>query len=168
MRCMHFALASRRCKSSNRSCNAALQAVRVERSSANVRSVLTDLRIRSGLTGRSSFPRDSWCSRVPNLPNRRTNSLVLICCRSPQVCTSIALSFLAVTEPTPNILFTGSLTMNSSISSGVTVNWPSGLFQSDAIFARNLLGAMPAEMVIPTSSRTRSRISVAMRVALPW
>ena len=33
---------------------------------------------------------------------------------------------------------------------------PSGFFQPDAIFARNLLGATPADAVSPVSARIRS------------
>ena len=75
--------------------------------------------------------------------------------------------FFSVTCPTPKILLTGNLSMNVCASLGVMVNWPSGLFQSEAILARNLLEAMPADIVTPISFLTRSLISVAMRVALP-
>ena len=57
--------------------------------------------------------------------------------------------------------------MNCSTSLGAIVNSPSGLFQSEAIFARNLFGAIPAEIVIPTRSFTFCLISLAIRVALP-
>jgi len=73
----------------------------------------------------------------------------------------------AVTAPTPNIFSTGSLDTKASTWSGVTVNWPSGFSQSLAIFAMNLFGAIPHEMVMPSSSRTARRISRAMSVALP-
>ena len=45
---------------------------------------------------------------------------------------------------------TGKSFKNPSTCSGLITNWPSGLFQSLAIFARNLLGAIPAEIVMPT------------------
>ena len=47
------------------------------------------------------------------------------------------------------------------------MNCPSGFRQSEAIFARNLLDAIPAEIVTPTSLRTLPLISVAIFVALP-
>ena len=42
---------------------------------------------------------------------------------------------------------------------------PSGLFQSEAILARNLFGATPAEAVSPVSSRIAARIAIAVAVA---
>lgn len=77
-------------------------------------------------------------------------------------------SRVAVTLPTPCSLRTGSAATNASISCGRTTNSPSGLFQSDAIFAMNLFGATPADTVTPTVSNTRWRISRAISVALPW
>src|SRR5258708_4188470 len=57
----------------------------------------------------------------------------------------IARSFFAVTGPTPESASTGSSRRNSSIRpGGITVS-PSGFFQPEAILARNLLGATPAE-----------------------
>ncbi len=54
--------------------------------------------------------------------------------------------------------------MNPAASAGETQNCPSGFFQSLAIFAISLFGAIPAEAVSPVSSRIRSRIRAAMTV----
>jgi hypothetical protein len=53
---------------------------------------------------------------------------------------------------------TGSGNKNESISSGCMTKSPSGFFQSEAIFARNLFGATPAEAVSFSSVRICSRI----------
>ena len=53
----------------------------------------------------------------------------------------------AVFGPTPQSASTGSFTRNASIRSGAITVRPSGFFQPDAIFARNLFGATPAETV---------------------
>ena len=82
--------------------------------------------------------------------------------------TPSAASRAAVAGPTPLSLCTGKLGMNSAMSCGRISHWPSGLFQSLAILASILLGAMPAEAVMPTSWRMAARIASAMRVALPW
>ena len=47
-------------------------------------------------------------------------------------------------------------------------HWPLGLFSSEAIFARNLFGATPADAVRESSRQIVSLISCAMSVALPW
>ena len=59
----------------------------------------------------------------------------------------------AVTGPTPHSASTGSRCRNDSTRSGATTVSPSGFFHADAIFARNLLGATPAEAVSPVVSR---------------
>ena len=56
---------------------------------------------------------------------------------------------------------------NSATLSGGMVKTPSGLFQSLATLARNLLGATPAETVTFNSSLILRRISSAINVALP-
>ena len=76
-------------------------------------------------------------------------------------------SFSLVTLPTPNIRLTASVFTKPSTLSGVITNCPFGLFKSLATFARNLLGATPAEAVTPTSSAIIFRISSAINVALP-
>ena len=53
----------------------------------------------------------------------------------------------AVTGPTPHNASTGSFCRKRSIRSGAMTVRPSGFFQPDAIFARNLLGATPADAV---------------------
>ena len=58
-------------------------------------------------------------------------------------------SRLAVTGPTPQSASTGSFCRKASTRSGAITVRPSGLRQADAIFARNLLGATPAEAVRP-------------------
>src|SRR5687768_4054778 len=60
---------------------------------------------------------------------------------------------LAVTGPTPHNASTVSLERKCSTRSGaITVN-PSGFFHADAIFARNLFGATPADAVSPVAPR---------------
>ena len=78
-----------------------------------------------------------------------------------------AASLASITLPTPGSLPTGSGARKASTIAGLSTNWPSGLFQSLAILARNLLGAIPAEAVRRVSSRIASRMRVAMAVALP-
>ena len=67
-----------------------------------------------------------------------------------------ARSLRAVTGPTPHNASTGSFCRNGSTRSGLITVSPSGFFQPDAIFARNLFGATPAEAVSPVSARMRS------------
>ena len=55
----------------------------------------------------------------------------------------------AVTGPTPHSASTGSLCRNCSTRSGAITVRPSGFFQPEAIFARNLFGATPADAVRP-------------------
>ncbi|MNT31613.1 hypothetical protein D3C72_1674580 [compost metagenome] len=70
-----------------------------------------------------------------------------------------------VTLPTPGTLRTGKGSRKASTLLGRTTNRPSGLFQSDAILARNLLGATPADAVRPVSSRICWRMTWATSVA---
>ncbi len=67
-----------------------------------------------------------------------------------------ARSLPAVTGPTPQSASTGSFCRNGSIRSGAITVRPSGFFQPEAILARNLFGATPAEAVRRVSSRMRS------------
>ena len=71
-----------------------------------------------------------------------------------------------MTWPTPGRRPTGSGVRNCSIRCGRSTNCPSGLFQSLAILARNLLGATPAEAVSAVSSRICARIASAVAVAV--
>jgi len=57
--------------------------------------------------------------------------------------------FLAVTRPTPGIRLTGNRRTKLSLSSGEITKSPSGLSQSEAIFAKNLFPATPAEAIKP-------------------
>ena len=75
-------------------------------------------------------------------------------------------SFSPVTLPTPGRRPTGSGDRNVSTSPGWMTKSPSGLRQSEAIFARNLFGATPAEAVRCSSWRIWSRIARATRVAV--
>ena len=54
-----------------------------------------------------------------------------------------------VTLPTPGILPSGRSVKKASTFCGGRTNWPFGLFQSEAILAKNLFGATPAEAVRP-------------------
>ena len=56
----------------------------------------------------------------------------------------------------PTSASTGSCCRNGSTRSGLITVRPSGFFQPDAIFARNLFGATPADAVRPVSARMRS------------
>ncbi len=64
-----------------------------------------------------------------------------------------ARSLPAVTGPTPQSASTGSPWRNRSTRSGAITVRPSGFFQPEAIFARNLFGATPADAVSSVSSR---------------
>ena len=65
-------------------------------------------------------------------------------------------SFFAVTGPTPHSASTGSFCRNGSTRSGAITVSPSGFFHPDAIFARNLFGATPADAVSPVAARISS------------
>ena len=78
-----------------------------------------------------------------------------------------AANLAALTGPIPGIFVTQRRALNSSSSLGLTTNKPFGLSQSLATLAINLLGATPAEIVMPTSASTVDLISCAIRVALP-
>ena len=147
--------------------NSARQAASVARSSLKVRSTERDLRTRWGCTGRSSFPRARSKRRCPNTPKRSVSVGRSRARRSSQLRSPRRWSFSAVRGPTPKSFSTGRRRTKASTSSGFRTKSPSGLRQSLAIFARNLLGATPAETVSPSSSRTARRMASAMRVALP-
>ena len=76
-----------------------------------------------------------------------------------------ARSFFAVTGPTPHSASTGSCCRNGSTRSGLITVRPSGFFHPDAIFARNLFGATPADAVRPVSARMRAFSRRATAVA---
>ncbi|KAG1257220.1 hypothetical protein G6F66_014722 [Rhizopus arrhizus] len=76
-----------------------------------------------------------------------------------------AASLPSITLPTPGTRFTGSGSRNASTRCGGITNWPSGLRQSEAILARNLFGAIPAEAVSWVSSRICVRMVRAISVA---
>ena len=78
------------------------------------------------------------------------------CGRRPGVAIPEARSLPAVTGPTPHNASTGSFRRNRSTRSGAMTVRPSGFFQPEAIFARNLFGATPAEAVSCVSSRIRA------------
>lgn len=70
-----------------------------------------------------------------------------------------------VTFPTPGKRPTGSGNKRESTSAGWMTNRPFGFFQSDAILARNLFGATPAEAVRLRSARICWRMTRATSVA---
>ena len=76
-----------------------------------------------------------------------------------------ARSFFAVTGPTPQSASTGSCCRNGSTRSGLMTVRPSGFFQPEATFARNLFGATPADAVSRVSSRIRAFTRFATFVA---
>ena len=67
-----------------------------------------------------------------------------------------ARSRAAVTGPTPHSASIGSPCRKRSTRSGAMTVSPSGFCQPEAILARNLFGATPAEAVRPVSSRMRA------------
>ena len=71
-----------------------------------------------------------------------------------------------MTLPTPGMRPTGRGRRKVSTSLGWMTKRPSGLRQSEAILARNLLGATPAEAVRFSSSRICWRMALATRVAV--
>ena len=73
--------------------------------------------------------------------------------------------FFSVTLPTPGILPKGRVSKKAMTLCGGRTNCPFGLRQSDAIFAKNLFGAMPAEAVRPVSAKMAARISLATSLA---
>ena len=72
-----------------------------------------------------------------------------------------------MTFPTPNNSSTGNSFIKLSISSGFITNKPFGLFQPLAIFAKNLLGATPADAVSWVLSHIVFCIALAIHVPLP-
>ena len=118
-----------------------------------MRSAPWDLTTRSGTTRRSSRPQARAVSqpacdptaacRVAGVALRTSTSFSIPCARSR----------FAVTGPTPHKASIGRSCRKASIRSGAMTVSPSGLRQPDAIFARNLLGATPADAVSPVSSR---------------
>ena len=67
----------------------------------------------------------------------------------------------------PGIFFKESCSTKLATLSGDITHLPLGLFSSLAIFAINLLGAMPAEAVKFNSLNISARIFSAIKVALP-
>ena len=74
-------------------------------------------------------------------------------------------SFFAVTGPTPHRASTGSFCRKASTRPGDTTVRPSGFCQPEAILARNLFGATPADAVSASSDRIRRFSSWATSVA---
>ena len=118
-----------------------------------MRSEPDDFAVRFGVTGRSSTPSASRRSQSVRLPTARCSTWGSAVRTSTSRTIPSARSRFAVTGPTPHSASTGRRCRNASTrSAGMTVR-PSGLSQSEAIFAKNLLGAAPAETVSSTSSR---------------
>src|SRR5207253_356985 len=65
----------------------------------------------------------------------------------------------AITFPTPHRRPIGSGARNAASPPCGTTTSPSGFFNSEAIFARNLFGARPADAVRPVPSRMRALIA---------
>src|SRR6266851_4318066 len=89
---------------------------------------------------------------MPYRPKRPSSVAKSMRRRSAIVCTSRCFSFSSVTLPTPGRRSTGSGNKNESISSGCMTKSPSGFFQSEAIFARNLLGVAPNKFLAKIAS----------------
>ena len=112
------------------------------------------------------MPRASSQRRVPHLPKRSTSCSCVKRRTSPTVATPISVITASVALPTPGIFRTGSPTRNASTWCGRMTKRPSGFFQSEAILARNLFGATPAEAVSCVSARISARIVSAVSVAV--
>ena len=110
-----------------------------------------------------------WASshrRCPNDPRRARSISSPRARTSPTVWMPSSFSTASVALPTPGIFPTGSGIRNASTCDGLITKSPSGFFQSDAIFARNLLGATPADAVRSVSSRISRRIILPVSVAV--
>ena len=70
--------------------------------------------------------------------------------------------------PTPGRSETGLPARNPAASARPMTEKPRGLARSEAIFARNLLGASPIDTVMPTSASTRRANRASVRAGLPW
>ena len=70
-----------------------------------------------------------------------------------------------VAAPTPLIFDTGSFATNALPSAAPMTENPRGFCNSDASFARNLLGASPIETVMPTSRSTRAAMMLRASAA---
>jgi len=136
------------------------------RSWAKVSSEDTDCTGWSGSTGRSSMPRARRYNVAPKLPKRSCSTSSGSARSSPTVVTPSACRRSRITRPTPGMRSTGSGVRKRSTWCGRTTNRPSGLRQSEAILARNLLGATPAEAVRASSSRICRRMVSATAVAV--
>ena len=86
-------------------------------------------------------------------------------CTSPAVFQPKRCSFCAVFCPTPGIFSIGKPCRKAAILGGGSTNCPFGLRQSEATFARNLFGAMPADAVSPVCWKICARIWLATSVA---
>ncbi len=139
----------------------------------------TDLRGRAGSTARSSMPLASaWRWRPAAEPSAEVTSSTGMSASSAMVDTPSRLRRVSVAGPTPHSADTGNGQRKSITSSAATTFTPRpgrgpstdtcGLAVSDASLATNLDGPIPTEQVMPTSSCTRRRISVAIFVGAPW
>ncbi len=137
----------------------ACSASRSVTSVSKVSSTEIDLVSRSGSTGRSSranasAPIHSPCDR----PSSRTSSRLDSRCRSATVATPSRASFSIVTGPIPGIARAGSGAIVSTSVPGATSRTPSGLANSLATFAMNLLDPTPTDAVNPpVASVSRAR-----------
>ena len=120
---------------------------------AYVSSDPTDFLSRFGSTARSSSPCESRRRPPAQLPTACCSTSSGAVRTSTSRSMPAARSLAAVFGPTPQSASTGCSCRNRSMRSGeMTVN-PSGLFQPEAIFARNLFGATPADAVSAVASR---------------
>ena len=121
---------------------------RSRRSSANVSSQPIDLRSGFGVTGRSSSPNESRRSVSAQLPTalRRTSSSAV---RTSRAADPGGAQPARGHRPDAPQRVHRQLWRNRSTRSGAMTVSPSGFFQPDAIFARNLFGATPADAVRP-------------------
>ena len=117
----------------------------------NVSSAPIDFGSCHGSTGRSSIPWASsqrWAPSAPRRASRRTGPGAA----SSPIVRAPGRSSRSAAGPPPTAGGSAGSRRNAASWPGATSTRPSGFSRSDAIFARNLFGATPADAVRPTSA----------------
>ena len=130
-------------------------AVRLVRSCENVFSLPQDFAARSGTTGRSSSPGRAGAAIPPGCRRLRAARPRRRRAHRPGARCRVAESSRRDRSHATQRVDWQLLKKRSTRSGGMTVR-PSGFFQAEAILARNLFGATPADAVSPVASRIRS------------
>ena len=110
-----------------------------------------DFAARFGSTGRSSMPSASWRSQSAMAADRLAQQRSIGGAHVDQPLDAALAQSRRGHRPTPHSASTGSCCRNGSTRSGAITVRPSGFFQPEAIFARNLFGATPADAVSPVA-----------------